>query len=116
MFSYGVGGASDDAMDSAYLSLRAGIAAEMQLAAQFLAKHTGESFAQQIAKGNCLRIMAFLSRVATQFNVALTPKMHAASRPRACNPPSENLPRRGYRCHLVYNTGAPARPRGVAVP
>jgi hypothetical protein len=77
VFSYGGGGSADDAMDSAYLSIRAAMATEMRLASQFLAKHTGESFAQQVAKGNCPAMLAFMSRVAAQFNIALTPKLAA---------------------------------------
>lgn len=77
VFSLGGGGSGDDAMDSAYLSVRAAMATELQAASRFLVKHTGESFAQQVAKGNCPAVLAFLSRVAARFNVALTPKLAA---------------------------------------
>jgi len=81
-FSFGGGaGTSDDAMDSAYLTLRAAMATEVHLASQFLVRNTGESFAQQLAKGNCPRLVAFLSQVAAQFNVALTPKLVAVVLP-----------------------------------
>lgn len=77
VFSYGGGSPADDSMDSAYLSLRVGLAAELRLASRFLAQHSGESFAQQVAKSNCPAVLAFLSRVAAQFNLALTPKVAA---------------------------------------
>jgi hypothetical protein len=77
VFSYGGGPSTDDAMDSTYLTMRMTMATEMRVAAQFLAKNTGETFAQQIAKGNCPAVIAFLSRVAARFNLTLTPKMAA---------------------------------------
>ena len=77
VFSYGGGANADDSMDSTYLTVRAVMATEMRLASQFLTKQGGEAFAQQIAKGNCPRVIAFMSRVAAQFNIALTPKVAA---------------------------------------
>ena len=81
VFCLGGPGRSDDAMESAYLTSRMGLQAEMTMASRAVAGLTTEQLSTMIQKGTAPAVVNLLGRIAARFNVAVTEKMIAQAIP-----------------------------------
>jgi len=81
VFCLGGPGRSDDAMESAYLTSRMGLQAELTMASRAAAGLTTEQLSAMIQKGTAPAVVNLLGRIAARFNVAVTEKMIAQAIP-----------------------------------
>lgn len=81
VFCLGGPGRSDDAMESAYLTSRMGLQAELTMASRAAAGMTTEQLSAMIQKGTAPALVNLLGRIAARFNVAVTEKMIAQAIP-----------------------------------
>ncbi|MCE9556788.1 MAG: EcsC family protein, partial [Planctomycetes bacterium] len=81
VFCLGGPGRSDDAMESAYLTSRMGLQAELTMASRAAAGMTTEQLSAMIQKGTAPALVNLLGRIASRFNVAVTEKMIAQAIP-----------------------------------
>lgn len=75
VFSYGGFTPKDDAMESSYLTARIAMNQMIRDAVRFLARESAQSFAQAIKRGSAPVLLNYISRVAAQFNVAVSQKL-----------------------------------------
>jgi EcsC family protein len=75
IFAYGGPAKSADAMESAYLSARVAMQAEIAQSAKFMAKAGAAELAELMQKGSAPMLARFLATIAAQFNVVVTQKM-----------------------------------------
>lgn len=75
------GGEKLQAMDSAYLSSRLGLALVIRDAATFIAKHSTREIGQALSRGTAPVLVRLINRVATRFQVVLSHKFAAQGVP-----------------------------------
>lgn len=81
VFCFGGQDKSDDAMESAYLTSRLGLQAELTMAVRAAAGHTAQELTAMIQKGTAPALVNLIGRIAARFNVAVTEKMIAQAIP-----------------------------------
>ena len=81
VFALGGPSKSDDAMDSAYLSSRLAMASVVLQATEFISTRTPQAVADALARGSAPKLIAFIARIASQFNIVVSQKFLAQSVP-----------------------------------
>lgn len=81
VFALGNPTPNDDAMDSAYVSSRMAMTYLVKEAAEFIATRTPEAVADALAKGTAPKLVAFITKIASQFNIVVSQKFIAQAVP-----------------------------------
>ena len=81
VFCHGGPGASDDAMESSYLTSRLAMAALIEKSATFIAGKSAEAVSEAIAKGTAPTLVNLMNKIMSQFNIAVSQKYIAQSLP-----------------------------------
>ena len=81
VFCHGGPGASDDAMESSYLTSRLAMAALIEKSATFITGKSAEAVSEAIAKGTAPTLVNLMNKIMSQFNIAVSQKYIAQSLP-----------------------------------
>jgi hypothetical protein len=81
VFSYVGASTGTDVMNSSYLTSRLAMSQLIRDAAQFVAKANAQTIAEAIERGTAPALVKFMSRIAAQFDIAVTEKFLAQSIP-----------------------------------